>query len=233
MFDWLLRVDWEAAATTLPLVGLLVGGTFAFLRFDKEQRWKRKEFTYGLIRTFEDDPAIKRAQLMLDWSERQMRFPNPHNPSETCDFLVTDALIVSALRPIPAEGLLRFTPEEMCIRDGFDHFLTSVERFDTFIEAGLIRPQDVEPYLHYWFALLADGRPKARDKWAAVQSYIDCFGYDRVKQLMKRCGYASKGPSITSNGRTPPRTTVQPSPALSQGDARATGSVAGADNVLI
>ena len=46
----------------------------------------------------------------------------------------------------------RFSNTEAEIRTTYDAFLDYLERFQSFVESGLISPEDLKPYLNYWVA---------------------------------------------------------------------------------
>src|SRR4051812_42157700 len=140
-----------------------IGGFSLFIvglrRYKKDQIWKRNEFVAKEIKEFTDDKMVRDAMFMLDWGSRYIElFPNKAKEDER--FAKVDrrtlkaALIFHELR-IKEPGKDRFTSTETAIRDTFDHFLFYLERFDHFIEARLISPAEIKPYLKYWIDTIA------------------------------------------------------------------------------
>ncbi|HEY6390619.1 MAG TPA: hypothetical protein VIX89_05050 [Bryobacteraceae bacterium] len=67
---------------------------------------------------------------------------------------ITYKLVESALTP-HQDRTAPFTPIEAAIRDHFDVFLDYLSHFENFVQAGLVRPKEIRPYLKYWTNALA------------------------------------------------------------------------------
>jgi len=78
----------------------------------------------------------------------------------------------------------RFTRIEVAIRDNFDCFLSYFERFEHFIEAGLITPEELKPYLRYWIETISDNIED--DVRNFINHYIERYNYKGTQNLFKR-----------------------------------------------
>jgi hypothetical protein len=170
----------------------LGGGGIAFLvgllQYRHAQRWKRAEFVANEIKEFKADPSIHNALLMLDWNERAIElFPREVDPTKR-SILVDDESLALAL--VPHTIRCDFTPLEIALRDTFDRLFDRLERFEYFLQAGLVTREEFEPYLIYWLDLLGNennGR-KAPVVVRAIWRYVE-FYYAGVTNLLGRYGY--------------------------------------------
>jgi hypothetical protein len=80
-----------------------------------------------------------------------------------------------------------FTPDEAKIRDTYDVFLTRLDRFETFIEAKLIEPDELKPFIAYWIDALTSGENLNKDAaWKfTLLTYINRYKYTGVIKLFK------------------------------------------------
>ncbi len=170
----------------------VAGGTAAFItgliQYRQAQRWKRAEFVANEIKEFKADPVIHNALLLLDWNEQAIElFPDEADAAKR-SVRVEDGIIAAALVPHMIRG--SFTPTEIALRDTFDRLFDRLERFEYFIQAGLVSSQEFEPYLIYWIDILGNensGR-KPPGVVRAFWQYID-FYYSGVVSLLGRYGY--------------------------------------------
>ena len=193
----------DQVRTALQLGGTLATlATLAFgiLQYRTAQLWRKKELIAEETKEFFADPMVKTAMRLMDWRAFKIDLPRPDLPEEERRVAVTSKVLADALRiygssgPQQGEAAIgedRFRPVEVHIRDVFDRFLDGLERFDHFVESGLVSASDIEPYLRYWFQVISGQRhqmePQAR---AAVVKFIKQYGYDGTERLMRRCGYA-------------------------------------------
>ena len=65
-----------------------------------------------------------------------------------------------------------------------------LDRFETFIKAGLIASKDVEPYLDYWIERISLRHPSSRDQPRLQQlgEYIRAYDFAGVIDLLARFG---------------------------------------------
>ena len=168
------------------------GGLMAFLaglmQYRRAQRWKRAEFVAGEVKEFKADPMVRNALLLLDWNERAVElFPHDADP-EKRNVRVADRTIGETL--VPHTMRSEFSRVEMALRDTFDRFFDRLERFEYFLEAGLVRPREFAPYLSYWLNILGNDRSgrKPPEVVHAIWLYLD-FYYAEVISLLRRFGY--------------------------------------------
>jgi hypothetical protein len=175
----------------------LSGGCLAFLaglvQYRHAQRWKRAEFVANEMKEFKADTLVRNALLLLDWNERAIElFPHEAN-AEKRSVRIEDPVIARALVPHLARS--DFGPVEIALRDIFDRFFDRLERFEYFLEAGLVSSRQFEPYLRYWLDILGNensGR-KSPEVVHAIWGYID-FYYSGVTSLLRRFGYEIRPP---------------------------------------
>jgi hypothetical protein len=174
----------------------LSGGLIAFLvgliQYRHAQRWRRAEFVANEMKEFKADPMVHNALLLLDWNERAVElFPSEADPNRH-SICIKDQAIAAAL--VPHVARCDFTPVEIALRDNFDRFFDRLERFEYFLEAGLVTCKQFAPYLSYWLDILGNensGR-KSPEVVRALWVYID-FYYSGVTSLLRRFGYNIRG----------------------------------------
>jgi len=140
------------------------------------------------MKEFKQDPLVHNALLLLDWNERDVGlFPNEANVDQH-SLRIEDRAIAAALVP----HVLRsdFSQTEIALRDTFDRLFDRLERFEYFMEAGLVSSKEFAPYLRYWLDILGNehsGR-KSPEVVRAIWDYIG-FYYSGVSRLLRRFGY--------------------------------------------
>lgn len=171
------------------VAGLAAVLTLAFgtWEYRKAQAWKRAEFLASEVEKFESREATRAAMQMLDYnSVRIVLWPEHPSPDS---IRIDDAVLAGAL--LPHVEKQRFSVAEFRIRDYFDQYFDGLERFDHYIEVGLITEDDLQPFLGYWLDILGDassGRkpgPLVRTIWR----YLDCYQFTGVIRLLERSGY--------------------------------------------
>lgn len=181
--DWLGILGGAIGLTTLGI------GVY---QYSQAEKWKRAEFVANKIDEFEADPAVQRVLTMLDWNARTLHYPNGQA------IKVDDIVLCNALA-IPA-GHAHFSDAEALVRDDFSEFLDWLERFETFIQAGLVKVQEFQPYLDYWLNILGNphsGR-KAIAFYTALSEFLNTYSYARTRQLLSRYGYPIDPPPPSS-----------------------------------
>jgi hypothetical protein len=179
-----MRVEY----VTVPLAILAFG--IAVFQYWKAQKWKRAEFVAAEIKDALLDPSVRNALYFLDWNERNYDLRERDDQEELGDVPVADADFMMALAPHldRPEG---FSHVEERIRVVFDDFLGRLQRFEHFIEAGLVTTHDVLPYWRYWLELMTTPSPthKSAEVLEAIWRYIDFYGYSDVRKFVERFGY--------------------------------------------
>ncbi len=171
----------EQTLTAFALLGAGVAFVVGLLQYKKAQRWKRAEWVSQEMKEFLTNPQVDAAFKMVDWGWRPIQlFPHRENP-DRLEFISAQE-IVDALRP-HGNGCT-FTEKETAVRDAFDTLCDGLERFESYIRAGLITESDVEPYLDYWGVHL---RPDSPDpKLRRIREYMSHYGWDGATSLLDR-----------------------------------------------
>ncbi len=176
---------------TLDFLLKLIGGIggvvlffFGYYRYSKSQTWKKNEFVANEIRDFNSNKMVRNTMSMLDWNKRYIElFPDRPEYKERF-FRVTRATLRSALLSHKIKE--KFKKEEVAIRDHFDCFLDYFEKFQQFIEAGLISKKELKPYLKYWIKRIGDDiEPNVKN---TIHHYINEYGYSGVQELFREFG---------------------------------------------
>jgi hypothetical protein len=182
----------------VSLLGL-VAGTTAFgaglLQYMKAQAWKRAEFVANAIKEFESKRATREVMLMLDWYSREIElFPEDHDPKSRKAF-VTDSMVAEALVP-HTERPKGYSDVEAAIRDAFDEFLDGLERFQHFVESGLVLAADFRPYLWYWIEIMGNPANEMHPAFfrSRLWTYIAFYGYRGVQNLFGQYGFDIRTP---------------------------------------
>lgn len=171
----------------------VVAGLIAFLsglyQYIKAQQWKKAEFVVKEIKEFEADTQINLAMQMLDWNSREYDLLRESSKAEK-KVLITDENLCMALIPHTAKPS-GFEPYQVIIRDVFDQLLDSFEKFEHFIQSGLVAHNDFKPYLIYWIKIIGnrDSGRKTEEFYTCLWAYIDFYGYNGVQSFIKRFGF--------------------------------------------
>ena len=170
-----------------------VGAITAFIlfiigykRYKKDQDWKIHEFVAKEIKEFYSDPQNSKAMMMLDWQARNIElFPWEGLPENRYSFVTYDILAGALVYHGNKPGG-KFSREEAVIRDIFDHFLSDLDRFYQFIEAGLVNAGEFRPYLQYWINKISGGlTPELR---RSMKEFITMYEYAGVLKLFDEFG---------------------------------------------
>jgi hypothetical protein len=181
------------ADSWLALAGLIGGGvafSAGLFQYRQAQRWKRSEFAANEAKEMLDDQEVAIALRLLDWNAKSYDLSDDGRYPDLADVLVDDGQLTQALTPHERrpDG---FSPVEVRIRDCVDALLWHLQRLEHFIETGLIRVDDVRPYLRYWMDLIGNVNAKRKSPATlyALWEYMDAYGYDDVQRLFQRFGY--------------------------------------------
>lgn len=184
--------EWVAILLTFFVI---LGGLYQFMQ---AQRWKRAEWVASETKVFLSDPEVKNALHMLDWNGRILpTHGNVNMREDTFVFhfeMLMSALYSSSTLPMrPGTNQPRkYTAEELVMRDCFDRMLDGLERFQVFVESGLVSTSELKPYLSYWIRLIGDDKDNPRKPRRIVRRlwvYIDEYGYQGVQKLCLAFGH--------------------------------------------
>lgn len=194
----------------LKIVALL-GGAAAFasglLQYMRSQRWKRAEWVAQEVRAFFADPLVAAATRMIDWGGRTVQlFPDKAEPKERIVY-VDDNTVTQALM-YHGDRVCTFTETEAAIRDAFDRFLDGLEKFDQFIESGLVSADEVRPYLAYWIHHIRSTREgdPTTDRLVQLRKYIEAYGFRGVQRLFSRFRHVPLLPKTSGTWYEGPQT---------------------------
>ncbi len=175
--------EWIAIFGVVAGLGAFISG---LCQYTKAQQWKKAEFVAKEIKEFETEPQINIALQMLDWNSREYILLR-ESPKKT---FIEDKDLCRALVPHTTKDS-GFAPDEVMIRDVFDQLLDSFEKFEHFIQSGLVAYKDFKPYLNYWIEIIGnrDSGRKPKEFYTCLWNYIDFYGYNGVQTFVKRFGF--------------------------------------------
>lgn len=174
-------------AMTISVIALIKG----VYEYAKAQKWKKAEFVAKEIKEFLNDFDVKRAFLLLDWNAYECELLPKEIEGQT-KLKFNDELVFNALRTHIETD--RFTKEEVVVKLIFDRFFDKLSVFNQYIESGLIKPEDIRPYLVYWIQLIADknNKRKSAEVREQIWQFIVTYGFQDVIDLCGKFGYTIK-----------------------------------------
>ncbi len=189
------------------LVGAAAAFSLAVIQYRRAEKWKRIEFIAKEINDFEADPVIRNALTMIDWGTRRINLSNAPTPKPEDFVRITREIQWKALLPHTLKqdhkeyrtfkssddsppsleyGRKTFTVQEAQIRDTYDALLTRLDRFASFIQAGLISSDELKAFIIYWVCAIAENKHKDDLAWRlALFAYINFYEYTGVKFLFE------------------------------------------------
>jgi hypothetical protein len=180
------------AGDIIALIGVILGLTVfstGLIQYVKAQNWKKAEFVANEMKEFESRHAVIVTMQMLDWNKRWIEL-YPEKELKERNVIFKDEILETALMP-HYDYTKGYERDEVRIRDYFDIFLDGLERFEHFIQSGLIKIDDIKPYLDYWIHLIgqSDSKRKSIEFYSTLWNYIDSYEYIGIQNLLKRFGY--------------------------------------------
>jgi hypothetical protein len=133
------------------------------------------------------DPVVQAALLMIDWGSRRIPlYPDRQAESERSVRLTNE--VVAAALMFHDERPEGFSDVESDIRAAFDRFLDGLERFHSYVETGLVKLDDLRPYLSYWARNICRPRtPRPADhRVVRLKQYMQRYGFDNALNLLER-----------------------------------------------
>ena len=182
------QIDLKLTTEWAKIVGGVIVFAIGFYQYRHGQKWKRREFVASQIKDFEADPKIRLAMTMLDWNDRVLYFP-AEGGTKFISIRVNEPLLRSAL--LPHEDANGYFKNEVIIRECFDDFLDMLVRLSAFVEAKLIRTEELRPYLEYWITLISGKKPDwhTPEFFVLLRNHIQIYGFTKINQLMEHFGY--------------------------------------------
>lgn len=135
---------------------------------ERELRWRQSEQARLILERMEDDEHAAAAMLMLDYQNREITL-------EEEEYAFSYAEIDEALRVTN----LKFSDDEVTIRDCYDHLFYHLEVIAQWIEVELITVYDVIFPVCY----LADCMEERK---AAFVAFLGQYRYVRARALLER-----------------------------------------------
>ncbi|MGB3311816.1 MAG: lipase family protein [Nodosilinea sp.] len=198
----------------------------------QQRRWQRVELARQEVKAFRERTAVKNVLDILDYEEYRTFYINHPKDGHLIDFEATDHRLRRALRshdqmvkmrsgldeikrlasqsnaiaPKTLELLQQYDNEEFVIettlRDWFDSFLGGLEYFEIMIESGLVRAEEIKPFIIYWINLIGDRRYRRKGGsgfYDKLLHYITWAGYGRVQTLFERYGFKILSPPYSTH----------------------------------
>jgi hypothetical protein len=138
----------------------------------EELRWRKAQLAREVLKDIRDNPAIRSAGLMLDWTGREFEILPGIRAS------ITWPEMNHALRTQSNGG---FSDKEAFIRDCFDSLFDTLEQVEHYLRTGLIEFEDVSFPLEYYVAQL-------REREDVIYPFLAEYGYDLGKPFLERFG---------------------------------------------
>lgn len=200
--------------------------------YQQHQRWQRIEKARSEVKAFQERDVVKRVLNILDYEEYRSFYIHHPVTGKLISFEAHDDRLKRALRPhdqmvkmrrgldeiqqlttqshrIPAPTLAvvdRYRNEEFLIeitlRDWFDVFLGGLEYFETLIQSGQVRANELQPFVIYWVRLIGDRRYRRKGGsgfYDQLFHYIHWAGYGGVQSLFERYGFKLLPPPYSTH----------------------------------
>lgn len=167
--------DW---ATKYKDVFLLLGGAFGLYKWTSEQNWQKMKYIAEQVKIFDSDKCVIRTKKMLDWEATRLQF-------DCGEHSITREKVAKALRIFGGDDV--FENFEAEIRGDFDTFFDYLNRFQAFVDVGLIEAEKLDPFLGYWLEILSTVRSNSDEPDEFIESihkYCSCYGYERALKLI-------------------------------------------------
>ena len=169
---------------------------FGILQYRSSENWKRSEFVAAQIKELNSDRINNAVFQMMDYDPAHVElFPEKTNAKDR----YVDVKLSMLVKAVGQEK--DFSDAEFQIRIFFEHFLTSLSRFNYFLTSGAIEPQELCADFAYPVELMTgtardmklkntgdDIAPFAK----AVHDYLTRWQYTDItefeRKIQKACG---------------------------------------------
>lgn len=193
-----LFTGWKVGHTlqTIGLVGAAIAFGVGVWRYNLSQGWKRREFVVSEVDKLMSNLQARNAMVMLDYTLRTISlFPN-RSPEYRQWARLDREFVAAMLMPHQMDNKElkdrpRYGQEGAAIRDCFDELLTRLANLQSMVVAGLIKQDDLKPYLAYWINKLTAkpyGDPTNKRFFRNLRLYINEYGFERVVELCSAMG---------------------------------------------
>lgn len=189
--------------------------------YQQQRRWRRVELVRQEVKSFREREAVKHVLDILDYEEYRTFYVDHPADGRRLSFEANDYRLCRALRPHDemvrmrkglseiqrlaqnqpikpaALALVQYYENEefvieLLLRDWFDSFLGGLEYFEIMIESGLVKAEEIKPFVIYWIRLIGDRRYRragGSSFYDQLAHYIYWAGYGRVQTLFERYGF--------------------------------------------
>ena len=84
-----------------------------------------------------------------------------------------------------------FKDEEVIIKGLFDNLFDKLGFFNNYIKTGLIKINDIKPYLIYWIEIIADEKNNRKSYQFRNQlfKYLRKYKYENIFELCEKFGF--------------------------------------------
>jgi hypothetical protein len=190
-------MDLKDIATLVTAASAIGGGGFALWRWVDDQRWRRVQYAQSVIKTSFEDETVTKACEVLDTTDQVVRFRDRHDPKKEREIHISDDFLINALSTFDEKT--SNTSEELYVRLVLDKLFDEINTFQSHIDAGLIKLNDIRPYLEYWIKEIS-GNGRVHEERVAYQIYkfLRYFGYSGVLTLASDMGFPIKTGPQTS-----------------------------------
>jgi hypothetical protein len=188
--NWLTNAkDIATLLTSLFGFGTLCFGLWSY---NNQNKWKRLEFLAQKYKEFEEDPKINNVLWMLDWEKKELPF-RELGSNDAISLEYNTETLVQAF-----ENKESYTGNEANIRECFDEFLRNLDRFNLYINAGVVNAKDLEPYLEYWLKIIANTQDAKNHKTLDFYknlwyNFIYKYGF-KTEEILKKFNIKSNIP---------------------------------------
>ncbi len=165
----------------IQLIGICVTAIaflIGLLQYRKSQKWKVLEFVALEMKDFENEPEVQNVKFMLDWDEKWIKL-YPDEEGDARWELVNNKMVYDALEP----NGRRFNEAEVEIRDSFDLFFSYLEGFEHYILSGVVKYENLYPYITYWLDKISEGDSELNKR---ITKFLTTYEYTGVLSLIKR-----------------------------------------------
>lgn len=134
MSEW-QKSDIVGAMSAVCTIAVFI---FGVLQYQDSENWKRSEFVAAQIKDFSSDKINQSVLIMMDYDPARIElFPDRQNVEDR--YVSVD--FATLVRAIDKEAGVGDT--EFQVRQYFEHFLTSMSRFNFFLASGAIQAKEL------------------------------------------------------------------------------------------
>jgi hypothetical protein len=175
----------EDLLKAVALLGAAIAFGIGLFQYRRAQQWKRAEWVAQEMKLLFGNLRVQSALLMIDWGSRRIPlYPERENVTDRY-VLLTNEMVARALM-LHSERSEGFSDLEADIREAFDQLLDGFERFNAYVEAGLVKLSDLRPYLKYWATNILRAVSSSEHRLVRLRAYMKKYGFDGAYKLLER-----------------------------------------------